>query len=208
MCHRAHQHLYAGDGIQLRKRHTAQAAALVHAQLYNFYPALGERLTLDKAGKLQKTEYLAGSGKLRVDAHGKAQIFAHQKKLLGILIAAHARYGVQAGVQPLCHKAAQNVGLIRAGGGYQQLGAVCARLAQRGKRRGVAGHGQKVVLLQAAAQNVAVRVYHNKLMPLAQKLARQRKAHLSVARNDNFHVQALLSAAPGTCLFSNNIKMT
>ena len=139
--HRAHQHLHAGDGIQLRKRHAAQAAALVHAQLYNFHPALGKRLALNKAGELQQAENFAGGGQLGVDAHREAQLFAHQKKLLGIFIAAHARNGVQPGVQALCHKAAQNVRLVCAGGGNQQVCVCGARLAQRAQRRGVARHG-------------------------------------------------------------------
>ena len=104
---------------------------------------------------------------------------------------------MQPGVQALCHKAAQNVRLVCAGGGNQQVCVCGARLAQRAQRRGVARHGQKVIFFQAAAQHAAVGINHHQLVPLVQQLARQRKAHLSIARNDDFHVQGPLSAAAG-----------
>ena len=185
--HRAHQHLDLGDLVELVQGNAVQAAALVDAQAHDLDPALGKAVAPDEAGKLQQVKDLARGRKLRVDGERKAQFLAHDVQLLGIFGVAHPSDGVDAGVQLFGCKAAQQIDLVGAGGGDQQLGLVHLGLPQRFQGGRVALHRHYVVEVHVGLQYVGVGIDDGHVVALVQQLPGEGDAHLAVAGDNDLH---------------------
>ena len=172
--------------VQVRKTHSVQLAVLRQAVLHQLQPALGKGLQLHGGWEAEHTGDLTGSGLLRVDGHGEAQLRAHEAQLLFILRIADAGNGV-VHAQLLGHKAGQNVDLVAGGGGNQQIGMSHVRLLLHLVAGAVAAYPHDVVYINNILHQLVIFVHHGDLVVHRQLLG-QRQANLPDAHDDDFHV--------------------
>jgi hypothetical protein len=190
--HRAHEHLAFHDAVQPVQRRPREAAVLLHAQLHDLHAALGKGVPPQKARQAEQPLDLHGGLPLGVDRQRQRERIPHRKGLLRIFRIADACNRVQRGVQVVCRQAAQQVHLVRARRGDQQIRLVRAGLLERVHGRAVSVHGQQVVFFHRVFQHLPARIDHGQLIPFRGELPRQGRTHLAVTCNDNFHTCFLM----------------
>ena len=127
-----------------------------------------------------------GGGLLRVYCQGQAQLFPHGDELVGVLRIADAGDGVLR-PQLLGGETGEQVQLVPAGGGDEQVGLLHPRRPEGGHGGPVAGDRHHVQALGALAENQRVGVNDGDVVALGGELGGQSGPHLAVANDDDIH---------------------
>ena len=145
--HGAHQHPALDEVVELVEGHALQAASFRYLQLCDLHPAPGEGLPLEKAGVLQKPVDLGGGLLVRIHGEGEGEGLPHLIDLVGVVGVPDAGDGVDVLIQPVGAEAAEEVDLILAGGGDEEVRVGDAGLAQDLHRGAVAPDSHHVEAL-------------------------------------------------------------
>ena len=180
--------------VELVEGDALEAASLRHLQLRDLHPAPGEGLPLEEAWVFQQPVDLGGGLLVRIHGEGEGEGLPHLIDLVGVVGVADAGDGVDVLIQPVGAEAAEEVDLILAGGGDEEVRVGNAGLAQDLHRGAVALDGHHVETLQSALQHLLLGVDEGQVVALAGQLPGHGGAHLAGARDEDLH-RGLLSGA-------------
>ena len=185
--HGADQRLTFHNAVHLVQGHIAQFAPRVNPQFHDLHPPLGKRIALQKSRILQKSLDLGGGLFLRIHRHGQGEHLPHGKYLVHILRIAHPGNGMNACIHGVGRHTAQQVYLICARHGDQQVGLFYPRLLQHRHRSTVSLHHHNVITLLAGFQYLLITVNQRQVISFCGQLTGQRSPHLAVSGNYYLH---------------------
>ena len=183
--HRADQHV-GTELSDVLQRHAVQRGTRRHAGFENFHMPSGKGVDFDGRGEPQYPGHFRGAGFLRVDGHAEPQIVLDEVQFLHVHGVAHPGDGVPR-AQLLADEAAQQVQLVRAGTGNDEVCLIRSGLQLNLPGSAVALHDHHVQLVVGLIQPDPGAVHQRHFMLFLRQLLSKDTADFSVADNHDFH---------------------
>jgi hypothetical protein len=146
----------------------------------------GKGVDFNGGGEPQHPGHFRGAGFLGIDGHAETQVVLNEVQLLHVHGVAHPGDGVPR-PQLLADKAAQQVQLIRAGTGDDEIRLIRPGFQLNIPGSAVALHDHHVQFIVGLIQSDPGTVYQRHLVLFPGQLLRQNAADFSVADNHDFH---------------------
>ena len=191
--HRAHQNIALEPGGDLADGYAVQCIG--QRKLDQPHTAVRKGIDLAGTGEPQQMGDLLCRCHFRVDDGGNADLLFDKVQLVAVGRVAHA--GNTVAVTRLFGKhAAKQVQFVRAGDRNEHVRILNARLGQGGDGRAIAHDAQHVVAFGQVLHARFVGVHHSHVVAFLAELARQSRADLAAAHQNDLHKKSFLLWQP------------
>ena len=169
---------------QLVKLHSVKLGIGTELDLDHFEIAAREVLDLHRRGKLQYVEHILRAEQFGIYRHRKLELLTHKSETSVVILRISDTGDRVLRPHLLCDKAAQHIHFVGTRRGDKKGLAV----------RAVSANSHDIVYIRYFGYDVRIVVYCDDVLTLCDKAFEDRRAYLSAARNDYFHVFTIASA--------------
>ena len=191
--HRAHQNIALEPGGDLADGYAVQCIG--QRKLDQPHTAVRKGIDLAGTGEPQQMRDLLCRCHFRVDDGGNADLLFDKVQLVAVGRIAHAGNAV-AVARLFGEHAAKQVQFVRAGDRNEHVRILNAGLGQGGDGRAIAHNAQHVVAFGQVLHARFVGVHHSHVVAFLAELARQSRADLAAAHQNDLHNKSFLLWQP------------